>query len=76
MVFPIRGRNWCFSRSIDPSMLGAQSPNSPSTLKQLFNKIFSSSPSSEYGKEADDDSKVEVAVDFIANKVPLVMATS
>ncbi|KAI3455689.1 hypothetical protein Pfo_012352 [Paulownia fortunei] len=63
VVFPIRGRNWCFSRSIDPSMLGAQSSNTPSTFKEFCNKIFSSSSSSA------DDSKVELAVDFVSNKM-------
>ncbi|KAK4427458.1 hypothetical protein Salat_1514700 [Sesamum alatum] len=67
VVFPIRGRNWCFSRSIDPSVLAAQSSNTPSTLKDLFSKIFSSSQHSKTSSE--DDSKVELAVDFVANKM-------
>ncbi|KAL0341779.1 UNVERIFIED_CONTAM: O-fucosyltransferase 36 [Sesamum calycinum] len=61
------GRNWCFSRSIDPSLLAPQSSNTPSTLKDLFSKIFSSS---QHGKASSEDSKVELAVDFVANKVP------
>lgn len=70
VVFPIRGRNWCFSRSVDPSMLAAQSSNTPSTFKELWNKIFSSSSSSEYSNRSSDESKVELAVDFVTNKVP------
>ncbi|EYU21257.1 hypothetical protein ABFS82_09G129600 [Erythranthe guttata] len=64
VVFPIRGRNWCFSRSIDPSIRGDQSPNTPSTFKELYNRIFS-----QHGKKSDGDSKVEVAVDFVSNKM-------
>lgn len=66
MVFPIRGRNWCFSRSIDPSVLAPQSSNTPSTLKDLCSKIFSSS---QHSKTSSEDSKVELAVDFVANKM-------
>ncbi|KAL0319503.1 UNVERIFIED_CONTAM: hypothetical protein Sangu_2106500 [Sesamum angustifolium] len=66
VVFPIRGRSWCFSRSIDPSLLAPQSSNTPSTLKDLFSKIFSSS---QHGKASSEDSKVELAVDFVANKM-------
>lgn len=64
VVFPIRGRNWCFSRSIDPSTAAAQSSTAPSTVKELWNKISSNKPS--------EDSKVELAVDFFANKVILI----
>ncbi|XP_011072709.1 uncharacterized protein LOC105157891 [Sesamum indicum] len=66
VVFPIRGRNWCFSRSIDPSVLAPQSSNTPSTLKDLCSKIFSSS---QHSKTSSEDSKVELAVDFVANKM-------
>ncbi|KAL1551820.1 hypothetical protein AAHA92_19616 [Salvia divinorum] len=61
VVFPIRGRNWCFSRSIDPSAAAAQSSTAPSTVTELWNKLSSSKPS--------EDSKVELAVDFFANKM-------
>lgn len=64
MVFPIRGRNWCFARSIDPSAPAAQSPNIPSTFKDLFNKIFSSS-----AQNSSHHSKFELAVDFVSNKM-------
>lgn len=59
VVFPIRGRNWCFSRSVDPSVAAVQSSNSPSTLKELWSKIISPSK----------DSKVELTVDFASDKV-------
>ncbi|KAH6790022.1 K+-H+ exchange-like protein [Perilla frutescens var. frutescens] len=61
VVFPIRGRNWCFSRSIDPSAPAAQSSTTPSTVKEFWNKISS--------KRSSEDSKVELAVDFVANKM-------
>ncbi|KAL6560027.1 hypothetical protein OROGR_005144 [Orobanche gracilis] len=67
--FPIRGRNWCFSRSIDPSMDAAPSSSVPSTFKELCKKIFSSSSSCEHRRKPSDDSKVELAVDFIASKM-------
>lgn len=60
MVFPIRGRNWCFSRSIDPSAAAAQSSTTPSTVKEFWNKISS---------KKSEDSKVELTVDFVSNKV-------
>ncbi|XP_047960506.1 uncharacterized protein C23H3.12c-like isoform X1 [Salvia hispanica] len=61
VVFPIRGRNWCFSRSIDPSAAAAQPSTAPSTVKELWSKLSSDKPS--------EDSKVELAVDFFANKM-------
>lgn len=60
MVFPIRGRNWCFSRSIDPSAAAAQSSTTPSTVKEFWNKISS---------KKSEDSKVELTVDFVSNKM-------
>ncbi|XP_042018786.1 uncharacterized protein C23H3.12c-like [Salvia splendens] len=61
VVFPIRGRNWCFSRSIDPSTAAAQPSTAPSTVKELWSKLSGNKPS--------EDSKVELAVDFFANKM-------
>uniref|UniRef100_A0A3Q7GVY6 AAA+ ATPase domain-containing protein n=1 Tax=Solanum lycopersicum TaxID=4081 RepID=A0A3Q7GVY6_SOLLC len=43
VVFPIRGRNWCFSRSIEASQSEAQSSSAPSTLKDLWKRISSKS---------------------------------
>jgi lysophospholipase L1-like esterase len=42
IVFPIRGRNWCFSRSIDHTLSASSSTTSsqsPSSLKQLWKTI-------------------------------------
>ncbi|CAK9149908.1 unnamed protein product [Ilex paraguariensis] len=61
IVFPIRGRNWCFSRSIDQSVLDSQYSQTPSTFKQLWMKISSS--------EKATDSNAELLIDFVANKM-------
>ncbi|XP_022884993.1 uncharacterized protein LOC111401485 [Olea europaea var. sylvestris] len=66
VVFPIKGRNWCFSRSIDSATVASQSSNTPSTFKDLWKTIFSSP----YKRNnASEDSKVELLVDFSANKM-------
>ncbi|KAM7480672.1 hypothetical protein LguiA_028885 [Lonicera macranthoides] len=62
VVFPIKGRNWCFSRSIDRSTLESQSLGSPSTFKDLWKKISSSN-------KKFTASNVEHVVDFVANKM-------
>ncbi|KZV44957.1 hypothetical protein F511_27931 [Dorcoceras hygrometricum] len=69
VVFPIRGRSWCFSRMIDPSRPGAQSPNTPSTLRELYSVLFSSNQSPVNGFQSSQTSKVELVVDFVANKM-------
>ncbi|KAB5574077.1 hypothetical protein DKX38_001271 [Salix brachista] len=61
VVFPVKGRNWCFSRSIDPSLEEAASSLTPSTLKHLWKKISSSSNSSA--------KNVELVMDFASNKM-------
>ncbi|XP_060217979.1 uncharacterized protein C23H3.12c isoform X2 [Lycium barbarum] len=63
VVFPIRGRNWCFSRSIESSQSETQSSNTPSTLKDLWKKISSKSAHNSF------NSNVEVVVDFASNKM-------
>lgn len=63
VVFPIRGRNWCFSRSIESSQSEAQSSNTPSTLKDLWKKISSKSTQNSF------NSNLEVVVDFASNKM-------
>ncbi|KAF9685372.1 hypothetical protein SADUNF_Sadunf03G0047700 [Salix dunnii] len=45
VVFPMKGRNWCFSRSIDPSLEDTASAHTHSTLKDLWKNISSSSNS-------------------------------
>ncbi|KAK6264355.1 hypothetical protein SCA6_019789 [Theobroma cacao] len=61
VVFPIRGRNWCFSRSIDPSAAESSAANTPSTVKELWKKMSSDSKPL--------NAKAEVLVDFVSNKM-------
>ncbi|KAJ6947087.1 hypothetical protein NC651_001702 [Populus alba x Populus x berolinensis] len=61
VVFPVKGRNWCFSRSIDPSLEEAAASHTPSTLKHLWKNISSSSYSSA--------KNVELVIDYASNKM-------
>ncbi|KAA8540195.1 hypothetical protein F0562_024242 [Nyssa sinensis] len=61
VVFPIKGRNWCFSRSIDHSVLEAESAQTPSTFKDLWKKIASNSKPINYN--------AELLVDFASTKM-------
>ncbi|KAJ6706179.1 K+-H+ EXCHANGE-LIKE PROTEIN [Salix purpurea] len=61
VVFPVKGRNWCFSRSIDPSPEEIASAHAHSTLKDLWKKISSSSNSSAQN--------VELLIDYASNKM-------
>ncbi|MCD9640293.1 hypothetical protein HAX54_025496 [Datura stramonium] len=63
VLFPIRGRNWCFSRSIESSQSEAQSSNTPSTLKDLWKRISSKSTQNSY------NSNLEVVIDFASDKM-------
>ncbi|KAK7294548.1 hypothetical protein RJT34_17437 [Clitoria ternatea] len=60
VVFPIRGRNWCFSRSIDHS-LSASPSQSPSTFKELWSDIRV--------PDKPLNAKAELFVDYIAIKM-------
>ncbi|XP_020238370.1 uncharacterized protein C23H3.12c [Cajanus cajan] len=61
VVFPIRGKNWCFSKTIDHSFPAAPaSSQSPSTLKDLWTNINVAKPI---------NAKAELLVDYIANKM-------
>ncbi|XP_065867967.1 uncharacterized protein C23H3.12c [Euphorbia lathyris] len=60
VVFPVKGRNWCFSRSIEPSFSQTESNHSPSTVKELWKKISSSKSSV---------NNAELFIDFISNKM-------
>lgn len=60
IVFPVRGRNWCFSRSIQHSITGSESAQNPSTLKDLWKKISTEKPVRE---------NAELLVDFVSNKM-------
>ncbi|KAF2595075.1 hypothetical protein F2Q70_00042917 [Brassica cretica] len=61
VVFPIKGRKWCFSRSVDP--LAAQSPSgvTPTTVRGLWKKISSESK--------PINANAELLVDFISDKM-------
>ncbi|XP_061340912.1 uncharacterized protein C23H3.12c [Gastrolobium bilobum] len=62
VVFPIRGRNWCFSRSIDHSRSASPtSSQSPSTFKELWNNINIG--------DKPLNAKAELCADYIANKM-------
>ncbi|XP_041018526.1 uncharacterized protein C23H3.12c [Juglans microcarpa x Juglans regia] len=68
VVFPIRGRNWCFSRSINHSLDSSSSSSSgsafsqtPSTLKDLWRDI-SSNPK-------PFNANAELLVDFVSLKM-------
>lgn len=69
VVFPIRGRNWCFSRSTDPSVsASATSSQTPSTLKDLWKNISM--------RDKPLNANAEILVDFVADKVPLIAFSS
>ncbi|GAU46533.1 hypothetical protein TSUD_350680 [Trifolium subterraneum] len=65
IVFPIRGRNWCFSRSIDHTLSASSSSNassqSPSSLKQLWKSINTG--------DKPINAKAELFTDYVANKM-------
>ncbi|ESQ30038.1 hypothetical protein EUTSA_v10011709mg [Eutrema salsugineum] len=61
IVFPIKGKNWCFSRSVDP--FAAQSPSgvTPTTIRGLWKKLSSESK--------PINANAELLVDFISDKM-------
>jgi hypothetical protein len=64
IVFPIRGRNWCFSRSIDHTLSASSSTTSsqsPSSLKQLWKTINTG--------DKPLNAKAELFTDYVANMV-------
>ncbi|XP_039070770.1 uncharacterized protein LOC120217765 isoform X2 [Hibiscus syriacus] len=61
VVFPIKGKNWCFSRSIDSSPSEFSAANTASTVKGIYKKI-SSNP-----KPLIDNA--ELLIDFVSNKM-------
>ncbi|XP_042503885.1 uncharacterized protein C23H3.12c [Macadamia integrifolia] len=65
IVFPVKGRNWCFSRSGNPSAITIESEShsarSSSTLRDLWKKISSN------GKPVNENA--ELVVDFISDKM-------
>lgn len=60
MVFPIRGRNWCFTRSIDPSAAETFSAYTPSSVKELWKQISKSKPL---------NANAELVIDFVSDKM-------
>ncbi|KAH7655307.1 DNA helicase protein [Dioscorea alata] len=62
VVFPIKGRTWCFARSLDPLSGSHPSPSLPSpSWKDLWTTIRSGQrPASE---------NAEIVVDFVADKM-------
>ncbi|KAL9260558.1 hypothetical protein AKJ16_DCAP19652 [Drosera capensis] len=65
VVFPIKGRTWCFTRSIDASVSNSNSSSSstPATLKDLWRKLSSSSDDKPVAANA------ELVVDFVSDKM-------
>ncbi|KAK6914615.1 Mitochondrial K+-H+ exchange-related [Dillenia turbinata] len=64
VVFPIRGRKWCFSRSGVGGALEAdtsQLSQTPSTLKDLWNTLASNAQ--------PFAANAELLVDFVTNKM-------
>ncbi|KAA3478469.1 K+-H+ exchange-like protein [Gossypium australe] len=61
VVFPIKGKIWCFGRSIDQSASAFNSANTPSTVKELWKKISTNSKPL--------NANAELLVDFISNKM-------
>lgn len=60
MVFPVKGRNWCFSRSIDP-FVPASSSSTPSTVRDLIKSLSSSSQ--------PVSANAELLIDFASDKM-------
>ncbi|KAK9923883.1 hypothetical protein M0R45_032281 [Rubus argutus] len=75
IVFPVKGRNWCFSRSIEPLVSGSGSGNIPSTLKDLWKKIsFNSNSNPNVNSSSNSNANpfaanAELVVDFVSNKM-------
>nr|GLL17860.1 uncharacterized protein LOC109190372 isoform X1 [Ipomoea trifida] len=63
IVFPIKGRKWCFSRSVDPSACEAHSSNIPSTFVELWSRI------SKPAKDKLSWYNLELLIDFAANQM-------
>lgn len=63
IVFPIRGRNWCFTRSIDHSLpaSSATSSQSPLTFKEMLKNIYTA--------DKPLNAKAELVTDFVADKM-------
>lgn len=60
MVFPIRGRKWCFTRSIDPYTPETVSSYAPSSVRELWNRISKTRPL---------NANAELVIDFVSDKM-------
>ncbi|XP_028550383.1 uncharacterized protein LOC110095330 isoform X3 [Dendrobium catenatum] len=60
VVFPIKERNWCFSRSLDPAA-ALESSSAPQQLRDLFRNITSTRRSV--------PENAEIVVDFVSEKM-------
>ncbi|CAA7395586.1 unnamed protein product [Spirodela intermedia] len=64
VIFPIKGRNWCFTRSIDPAAVeSAQATSKPQVWRELWRQLFSG------GERRTGQQKLELVVDFAAEKM-------
>ncbi|CAH8337203.1 unnamed protein product [Eruca vesicaria subsp. sativa] len=61
VVFPIKGRKWCFSRSVDPFASQTPSGVTPTTVRGLWKKLSSESK--------PINANAELLVDFISDKM-------
>ncbi|XP_040958823.1 uncharacterized protein [Gossypium hirsutum] len=62
VVFPIKGKIWCFSRSIDHYASKSTAANTPSTAKGLWKKMSSNS-------KQPLNANAKLLVDFVSNKM-------
>ncbi|KNA12624.1 hypothetical protein SOVF_124030 [Spinacia oleracea] len=64
VVFPVKGRNWCFSRSVDSLIAGDSSTLSttPTTVRDLWKSLSSSS-------QPSVTANAELVVDFVSHKM-------
>ncbi|MFQ6644711.1 hypothetical protein Gotur_020665, partial [Gossypium turneri] len=62
VVFPSKGKIWCFSRSIDHYASKSTAANTPSTAKELWKKMSSNS-------KQPLNANAELLVDFVSNKM-------
>ncbi|XP_031490543.1 uncharacterized protein LOC116257719 isoform X2 [Nymphaea colorata] len=61
VVFPIRGRNWCFARAVQQTPSGPGSANESLTLRDLWRQISSS--------RGGVVGRTELVTDFVAHKM-------
>ncbi|KAG4158261.1 hypothetical protein ERO13_D02G109866v2, partial [Gossypium hirsutum] len=62
VVFPIKGKIWCFSRSIGHYASKSTTANTLSTAKELWKKMSSNS-------KQPLNANAELLVDFVSNKM-------